>query len=255
MSAAELRTEESSMDGHTFNGAVGAARTRTGVSWTPWSRGMVIRAGATALSFGAAAIHAAVIGDHFREFWLYGVFFVMIAAMQVLWGVLVVVRPTHRTLAVGAVGSGAIALVWLLSRTAGIPVGPNGGGREAVGLPDTAATVFELVILVAIVVLARTRVGDRALSRTNTILSVAGVWLGVAVATVVAVLVAPADDEVELTRTGSGIGSFVRPHLIHVVLFLCAMVAVAVCSVIDRRRVRKASATPKDRSVASTEAR
>src|SRR5215469_4359432 len=41
----------------------------------------------TALSVGAAAIHFAVVFEHFAEYILYGVFFLVIAWAQLIWPV------------------------------------------------------------------------------------------------------------------------------------------------------------------------
>src|SRR5579885_1197897 len=43
--------------------------------------------------FAAAAVHVAVMPDHFRESWLYGCFFLVAAATQVAVGTVVLVRP------------------------------------------------------------------------------------------------------------------------------------------------------------------
>jgi hypothetical protein len=233
------QTREQSMDGYGARSA-GAPPAPISVAGSRWSAGTAIRAAIAALSFGAAAVHGAVIGDHFREFWLYGIFFVGVTVIQVLWGVLVLVRPTRRTLVLGGVGSGSIALVWLLSRTAGIPIGPNGGGREAAGLLDSLATVLEVGILIGVVVLTRTLIGRRPLSLVRTILSGIAAWLGVASITVAALLNQPAGEEVEVATRRSGISGFVRPHLIHFVLFLCALAAASVYAVFDRRKMRQA---------------
>jgi hypothetical protein len=95
--------------------------------------------------FAAAAVHVAVMPDHFRESWLYGCFFLVAAATQVAVGTLVLVRPSRRMLAAAAAGSLAVVVLWLVSRFVGVPVGPDNGAVEAVGVLDVVATAAELV--------------------------------------------------------------------------------------------------------------
>jgi hypothetical protein len=217
---------------------------------TPQSLGGAIRSGAAALSFGAAAIHVGVIGDHFREFWLYGAFFVVIASLQALWGALVLVRPTRRILVLGGVGSGAIVLVWIVSRTAGVPIGPNGGGREAPGLLDSVATLMEVGIFAALVALTKSRIGDRRISVARTLLASAFAWLTVGALTVIVLAVGKGGGaDLEPVGIRSGIGGSFQPHAVHLVLFLCAFAAVAVYSVIDRRAARRRASVAGERSL------
>ena len=51
-----------------------------------------------ALSVGAAAIHFAVVFEHFAEYTLYGVFFLVISWAQVIWPVFLLGRPSRRWL-------------------------------------------------------------------------------------------------------------------------------------------------------------
>jgi hypothetical protein len=51
--------------------------------------------------------------------------------------------------------SAAPLAVWLWSRTAGLPFGPEPGVPEAVGLADTAACLLEAATLAVALVLAR----------------------------------------------------------------------------------------------------
>ena len=50
-----------------------------------------------------------------------------------------------------AVNAGVVA-IWVVSRTTGLPFGPEPGTPEAIGVPDVTATGFELVIAAILVV-------------------------------------------------------------------------------------------------------
>jgi len=102
---------------------------------------------AATASAGAAAIHFAVISEHIDEYWLFGVFFIASGAAQLLWATAVVFRPHRGVVAIGALGNAAIILLWIASRTIGLPLGPEAGSAEAVGVADVAATALEVVIV------------------------------------------------------------------------------------------------------------
>ena len=51
--------------------------------------------------------------------------------------------------AFGAAGSLFLVLTWAVSRTAGLPFGPDPGVAEAVAVPDVASVVLELVTAAA----------------------------------------------------------------------------------------------------------
>src|SRR6202050_1411579 len=57
--------------------------------------------GLAALSAGAAAIHFAVVFEHFAEYALYGVFFLVISWAQVIWPVVLFLRPSRLWLWLG----------------------------------------------------------------------------------------------------------------------------------------------------------
>ena len=104
---------------------------------------------------GSAAIHAAVVPEHLAEWTAAGVFFVLLALVEMGLGALVVVRRDHVLhLACLAVSVGPL-LVWLGSRTAGLPFGPEAGVPEAVGLADVAACLLEVATAVAALSLLR----------------------------------------------------------------------------------------------------
>ena len=106
-------------------------------------------------SAGAAAIHFAVIDQHFAGYWLFGVFFVVVALAQLGWVVAVVSNPTRMVYVVGALGNALIAVTWLISRTTGLPFGPEAGAPEPVGIADVVSTAFEVAVVAGTLLLLR----------------------------------------------------------------------------------------------------
>src|SRR5260370_16954594 len=68
---------------------------------TPATARPYIAGGLAALSAGAAAIHFAVVFEHFSEYVLYGVFFLIIAWSQAIWAAVVLWRPSRPWLWLG----------------------------------------------------------------------------------------------------------------------------------------------------------
>jgi hypothetical protein len=115
---------------------------------------------------GSAAIHAAVVPEHLPEWAAAGAFFVVLALTEVGLGALAVVRrgpALHCACLAASVGP---LLVWLASRTAGLPFGPDPGVAEAVGVADVAACVLEVATALAALSLLRSSrmVAPRALA-------------------------------------------------------------------------------------------
>ena len=108
------------------------------------------------LSAGAAVIHFVVIPGHWDEYWGQGLFFIVAAVAQLLWAVWIIVAPSPLIYLAGAAGNAVIVVMWIVTRTAGIPAGPGAGEAEAVEFADTLATVFEIILVVGAVMLART---------------------------------------------------------------------------------------------------
>ena len=100
----------------------------------------------TALYWTAAAIHVVASASHFSEWWLFGIFFAVLAAWQASWGVLLYREPSERALITGAGVNTGVALLWLVTRTVGLPLGPEVWSPERIGVLDVAATVDELSI-------------------------------------------------------------------------------------------------------------
>lgn len=101
-------------------------------------------------SFIAAAIHGAVVPHHLQEAWLFGLFFLVTAGLQLWWGIAVQRDASPRLLAAGAAGSALLAALWIVSRTAGLPIGVQPWRPEAVGAIDVVATAAEILIVAVV---------------------------------------------------------------------------------------------------------
>ena len=143
-----------------------------------------------ALSLAAGAIHFAEVGEHFNLSWKHGVFFAVVAWLQIAWAVAFLMAPTRKLLAAAAIGNTFIVLVWAMSRIWGVPIGPGAWEPEPVALADALATAFEVVIVgVSAVVLFRPAVAQRTLRPSLGLASI-GVT-GVAIAVVSTMALAP----------------------------------------------------------------
>src|SRR5262245_16587690 len=95
-------------------------------------------------SAGAAAIHYAVIAEHFDEWWGFGLFCVASAVAQLAWAMAVVASRSRLLMWVGVVGNAAIVVLWIVTRTVGTLVGPEPATPEPIALADSLATAFEI---------------------------------------------------------------------------------------------------------------
>ena len=103
-----------------------------------------------ALSLGAAVIHLTAAPGHYLELGGLGAGFLIAAAFQGLWARVALSNRSKSMAWLGIAGNLAIILAWAWTRTVGLPVGPDAGTPELVGLPDGAATLFELLIVIGL---------------------------------------------------------------------------------------------------------
>jgi hypothetical protein len=148
---------------------------------------------------GAAAIHFAVIGDHFDEYWVYGMFFAVAAWLQILWAIALPSKQPRRLLFLGVLGNTVIVMIWVISRTSGLPIGPHGGTPESVHFVDVLATGLEVLTVAGSALLLsgkheRPKLGMRAARITT-----------VATALIVAALTTAAMASVPAPHEGSDI--------------------------------------------------
>jgi len=100
--------------------------------------------GAVALCSGAAgAIHAVVTPEHFEEYALFGVFFLAVTVWQMGVVVAALHRPSPALWTSTTLLTAAVLAVWVLSRTAGVPIGPERWTPEPTGVLDVACAIFE----------------------------------------------------------------------------------------------------------------
>lgn len=136
---------------------------------------------AAGASFAAALVHGSVIAVHFAEYWLFGLFFLLVTPLQVVWAGLVVRRPSHRRLLLaGAFGNAAVIGVWLVSRLVGLPLDPDAFTPEAVSFKDLLATYDEVMVVLLCLLLLRGRATPAWL--------IAGAWIVVGLSGIAALL-------------------------------------------------------------------
>jgi hypothetical protein len=120
--------------------------------------------GVCAIVSGSA--HGLVTQQHFQEWWGYGVFFLATAVCLIGFGLALITdaidprympgdvnRLRRLMYAAGAIGNVGILGLYLLTRTAGIPLGPGTGSVEQVGFIDVVAKAAELLAVSGLVVL------------------------------------------------------------------------------------------------------
>ena len=119
----------------------------------------------------SGCVHGFVSPKHFNEWWGYGVFFLVATIALIGFGLALITdaidprympgdvrRVRWLMYAAGAAGNLGILALYLLTRTVGIPLGPQAGEVETVGAPDVVAKVTEsLAVVGLLVLLIRTR--------------------------------------------------------------------------------------------------
>jgi hypothetical protein len=110
--------------------------------------GPVGRVVLAALLAGAAGIHFAMVPAHAGEWLAEGIAFAATGWAQVVLAVAVVIRPTRRVLGLGVLVNLLVLAAYFLSRTAGLPLGPEAGESEPFAFIDVLTAVFEGLFVV-----------------------------------------------------------------------------------------------------------
>src|SRR5262252_1558600 len=133
---------------------------------TPATARPYLFGGLAALSAGAAAIHFAVVFEHFHQYMLYGVFFLVISWAQAIWAGVMLWRPSRSWLWLGIAGNAIIVAVYFASRTTGLPFGPDKSHPEPYGALDVVSVILELALIAGCAALLwRPSLADRPVRR------------------------------------------------------------------------------------------
>ncbi len=116
------------------------------------------------LSIATSVIHFAVAGEHFAEYWLFGVFMLVTAWLQLLFAVAAIAWPSRLALGAGAVLNTGIIAVYIVTRTVGDVIGPTPHAVEPFGFGDGLCTVLEAIVVAGCLWLLAVRL-DQQLER------------------------------------------------------------------------------------------
>lgn len=122
------------------------------------------------LSIAAGFLHMLIIEEHLVEWWGYGVFFMLAMVAQGVYGFAIVGtqvmegkplsehwRPRTRRswYLAGIVGNASLVALYVVSRTYGIPAGPQAGEVEAVTVFGVLVKLVEVALVALLVLLYR----------------------------------------------------------------------------------------------------
>src|SRR5713226_3442435 len=148
----------------------------------------LLRYAAATLAMAAGVLQLAQIGPHMEEDPRFGAFFLVLGLIELAGGLYLIspVGPERARLALawfGIVGSLATICIWAISRTIGLPFGPDPGTPEAVGLADVASDLFELFTAALLGMwvyrarLAQRHLGALAIAGAASAFAFAALWL------------------------------------------------------------------------------
>jgi FtsP/CotA-like multicopper oxidase with cupredoxin domain len=144
--------------------------------------GLLLAAG---LVLGSGLVHLAVVPDHWAEYPLFGGFFLVVGVAQLVAAAAVGRWPSRRRLVAAAVGQAALVALWAVSRTSGLPVGPEPWRPEEIGVADVACVALECLSVLLLLGLARRGARERPRHPVRTPLGAGAALVVVAVVTFV----------------------------------------------------------------------
>jgi hypothetical protein len=109
------------------------------------------------LAWAAATMHAAASAQHVAEWPPAAAFFGALAVAQLGLGALLWARADTAALIAGAAGSATVVALWTVTRTTGLPFGPEAGHPESAGVLDVVTSADELLLAACAVALMHDR--------------------------------------------------------------------------------------------------
>jgi hypothetical protein len=106
-----------------------------------------------------------VTPGHFREGLAVGLFTMAVTVGQMAVVVAGLNRPSRALWLATAAGNAAVLAIWALSRTTGLPVGPEPWTAEPVGFLDLACGAYEVAIIAGCLWVGRTAHAPAAVQR------------------------------------------------------------------------------------------
>jgi hypothetical protein len=191
-----------------------------------------------AASLMAGAIHLAAADAHAGESPLFSAVFLAVGVAQAGWALLVLGRGQRALLLAGIAGSGAVLLLWIASRTIGLPFGPHPWQAEPIGLSDGVASALEVLVVLGARRLLTMSMRPASPTISRTLPPVLRASFGVLAATVIAAAWAPviasehAHGEVAVHAS--------LPHYVALGAMVAALVAVMTVAFHDRPADRQA---------------
>ncbi|EMY33906.1 hypothetical protein D477_012535 [Arthrobacter crystallopoietes BAB-32] len=116
---------------------------------------------------GSAIIHFAIVPEHLAEWRLAGVFFFELGLAQLTAAVAVAVSTGRGSLYAAAALSAIPLGVWAVSRTVGLPLGPEPGVPEPLGAADLTVALLEAACLAVVLARLRSHATRAALAAPN----------------------------------------------------------------------------------------
>lgn len=132
---------------------------------------------ACGLALGSGLIHVIAAVQHLAGYAPYTVFFEVLALAQFWWAIAIYRSARPRLMINGAVVSLGVVLIWLASRTVGLPIGPQPWRPEPVGVLDVVASADELVLALVVMFQLMPSSDRPVVVVCRRIVTGAGIWL------------------------------------------------------------------------------
>jgi hypothetical protein len=106
---------------------------------------------AAGLSVIAALLHVWEMKVHYEEWWAFGVFFLLVAVAQWLYGMVLPLWPSKVLFQVGIAGTLAIIFLYIVNHSTGVPsLGPHAGIPEPVTASGLVCTGVEIILVITL---------------------------------------------------------------------------------------------------------